>query len=163
MEDGENTLTVDLVTSTAVPGVTVTKRFSFTRNSYLIDVSFIVDNRSSQTWQANAFGQIKRDGFDDPSSAGGFTRTFLGFVTTSDDDPYIKVDFGDIEDGAETFDMNGGWIGFSQHYFLSAWIPVPDSPNRFTTRRNDINQYFGEFTSAAVSYTHLTLPTIYSV
>jgi YidC/Oxa1 family membrane protein insertase len=47
--------------------------------------------------------------------------------------------------------MNGGWIGFSQHYFLSAWIPVPDSPNRFTTRRNDINQYFGEFTSAAFS------------
>ena len=151
LEDGENTLTVDLVTSTAVPGVTVTKRFSFTRNSYLIDVSFIVDNRSSQTWQANAFGQIKRDGFDDPSNAGGFTRTFLGFVTTSDDDPYIKVDFGDIEDGTETFDMNGGWIGFSQHYFLSAWIPVPDSPNRFTTRHNDINQYFGEFTSAAFS------------
>ena len=152
LEDGENTLTVDLVTSTAVPGVTVTKRFSFTRNSYLIDVSFIVDNRSSQTWQANAFGQIKRDGFDDPGTAGGFGRTFLGFVTTSgDDDPYIKIDFDDIEDGTETFDMDGGWIGFSQHYFLSAWIPASDSTNRFTTRRNDINQYFGEFTSSTFS------------
>jgi YidC/Oxa1 family membrane protein insertase len=151
LADGDDTLSVDLVTTAAESGVTVTKRFTFTRNSYLIDISFIVDNQSSQTWQANAFGQIKRDSFDDPSSAGGFGRTFLGFVTTSDDDPYMKVEFDDIEDGTQTFDMNGGWIGFSQHYFLSAWIPATDSPNRFTTRRNDVNQYFGEFTSAAFS------------
>ena len=151
LEDGENTLTVDLVTPAPDPGVTVTKRYSFTRDSYLIDISFIIDNRSSQTWQANAFGQIKRDGFDDPGTAGGFGRTFLGFVTTSGDDPYIKIDFDDIEDGTETFDMDGGWIGFSQHYFLSAWIPVAESLNRFTTRRNNINQYFGEFTSSAFS------------
>ena len=151
LTDNEDTLTVDLVTAAAEPNVTVTKRFTFTRNSYLIDISFIVDNQSSQPWQANAFGQIKRDGFDDPSSAGGFGRTFLGFVTTSEDDPYIKVEFDDIEDGTQTFDMDGGWVGFSQHYFLSAWIPVADNSNRFTTRRNNVNQYFGEFTSAAFS------------
>ena len=38
-------------------------------------------------------------------------------------------------------------MGFSQHYFLSAWIPNQEQVNRLTTRKNDANQYFGEFTS----------------
>ncbi|NKB34668.1 MAG: membrane protein insertase YidC [Pseudomonadales bacterium] len=149
MADNDDSLVVDLVAESTALGVTVTKRFTFNRDSYLVDVSFIVENQSAETWQANAFGQIKRDSFDDPSSAGGFGRTFLGFVTTSADDPYIKIEFDDIDDASQTVEMNGGWVGFSQHYFLSAWIPAVDSPNRFTSRKNDINQYFGEFTSAA--------------
>jgi len=147
--DNENTLVVDLIAQDTGPGVRVIKRYTFARDSYLVDVSFIVENQSPENWQANAFGQIKRDNFDDPSNSGGFMRTYLGFVTTSDDDPYIKIDFGDIDDATQTTEMNGGWIGFSQHYFLSAWIPDADTPNRFTTRKNDINEYFGEFTSAA--------------
>jgi len=149
MADNEDTLTVDLTAEATQPGITVVKRFTFTRNSYLVDVSYLVENGSSDTWQANAFGQIKRDSFDDPSSSGGFGQTFLGFVATSEDDPYIKIDFDDIDDAAQTIEMSGGWIGFSQHYFLTAWIPTAESTNRFTTRKNDINQYFGEFTSAA--------------
>ncbi len=147
--DNENTLVVDLIAQDTGPGVRVIKRYTFARDSYLVDVSFIVENQSPENWQANAFGQIKRDNFDDPSNSGGFMRTYLGFVTTSDDDPYIKIDFGDIDDATQATEMNGGWIGFSQHYFLSAWIPDADTPNRFTTRKNDINEYFGEFTSAA--------------
>ena len=147
--DNENTLVVDLIAQDTGPGVRVIKRYTFARDSYLVDVSFIVENQSPENWQANAFGQIKRDNFDDPGTSSGFMRTYLGFVTTSDDDPYIKIDFGDIDDATQTTEMNGGWIGFSQHYFLSAWIPNADTPNRFTTRKNDINEYFGEFTSAA--------------
>ena len=147
--DNEDTLVVDLIAQDTGPGVRVIKRYTFARDSYLVDVSFIVENQSPENWQANAFGQIKRDNFDDPGTSSGFMRTYLGFVTTSDDDPYIKIDFGDIDDATQTTEMNGGWIGFSQHYFLSAWIPNADTPNRFTTRKNDINEYFGEFTSAA--------------
>jgi YidC/Oxa1 family membrane protein insertase len=149
LADNENTLVVDLIAQDTGPGVRVIKRYTFARDSYLIDVGFIVENQSTDNWQANAFGQIKRDGFDDPSSSGSFMRTYLGFVTTSDDDAYIKIEFDDIDEAAQTAEMSGGWIGFSQHYFLSAWIPDADTPNRFTTRKNDINEYFGEFTSAA--------------
>ena len=92
---------------------------------------------------------MKRDAFDDPSGAGFFSRSYLGFVATSDDDPYIKIPFADVADGAGSVDMNGGWIGFSQKYFLSAWIPSTETTNRFNTRTNNINQYFGEFTSSS--------------
>ena len=148
LNEDENSLDVDLVTTTA-GGVQVIKRFGFNRGSYLIDVTFIVDNQSGAEWQGNAFGQVKRDAFDDPSGAGFFSRSYLGFVATSDDDPYIKIPFGDVEDGAGSVDMNGGWIGFSQKYFLSAWIPSTETTNRFNTRTNNINQYFGEFTSSS--------------
>ena len=148
LREDENSLDVDLVTTTA-GGVQVIKRFGFNRGSYLIDVTFIVDNQSGAEWQGNAFGQVKRDAFDDPSGAGYFSRSYLGFVATSDDDPYIKIPFGDVEDSAGSVDMNGGWIGFSQKYFLSAWIPSTETTNRFNTRINNINQYFGEFTSSS--------------
>lgn len=148
LESNQNTLQVDLINSVQT-GVNVTKRFIFTRDSYLVDIEFLIENDTDTDWQANAFGQIKRDSFEDPSSVGGLGRTFLGFVTTTSDDPYIKVDFDDIDDRSESSETLGGWIGFSQHYFLSAWIPNQDEVNRFTTRKNQANQYFGEFTSGA--------------
>ena len=148
LESNQNTLQVDLINSVQT-GVNITKRFIFTRDSYLVDIEFLIENDTDTDWQANAFGQIKRDSFEDPSSVGGLGRTFLGFVTTTSDDPYIKVDFDDIDDRSESSETLGGWIGFSQHYFLSAWIPNQDEVNRFTTRKNQANQYFGEFTSGA--------------
>lgn len=149
MNESDDSLSVDLTTTTA-DGVEVIKRYSFERDSYLIDISFIVNNRSSETWQANAFGQIKRDGFDDPSDAGGFGRTYLGFVTTIAEDPYIEIEFEDIDDnGTNTLETTGGWMAFSQHYFITAWIPDAESVNRVTTRKNSNNQYYGEFTSSA--------------
>ena len=148
MQDTDEQLTVDLMSET--DEVSVTKRYRFTRGSYLIEVSFLISNKSTDRLQANAFGQIKRDVFDDPSAVGGFGRTYLGFVTTSEDDPYIRIDFDEVDDGTEAFDTQGGWIGFSQHYFVSAWIPEPSQTNRYTTRQNDVGQYFGEFTGSAI-------------
>lgn len=150
LSESASSLNVDLFTTTD-NGVRVTKRYSFQRGSYLIDISFIVENRSSEFWQANAFGQIKRDGFDDPSNSGGMGRTYLGFVATSDDDPYIEIEFDDIDDGTTTIEMTGGWIAFSQHYFVSAWIPDIDTPNRFTTRKNNSGQYYAEFTGSPLA------------
>ena len=148
MQETDEQLTVDLVSET--DEVTVTKRYRFTRGSYLIEVSFLISNQSTNRFQANAFGQIKRDIFDDPSAVGGFGRTYLGFVTTSEDDPYIRIDFDEVDDGTEAFDTPGGWVGFSQHYFISAWIPEARQTNRYTTRKNDVGQYFGEFTGSAI-------------
>ncbi len=148
MQESDEQLAVDLVSET--DELSVTKRYRFTRGSYLIEVSFLISNKSTDRLQVNAFGQIKRDVFDDPSAVGGFGRTYLGFVTTSEDDPYIRIDFDEVDDGTEAFDTQGGWIGFSQHYFISAWIPESSQTNRYTTRKNDVGQYFGEFTGSAI-------------
>jgi YidC/Oxa1 family membrane protein insertase len=147
----QQTLDVDL-TFTTSEGVDITKRFSFAKDSYAIDVTYLINNQSASEWRANAFGQIKRSNFDDPSNAGGFGRTYLGFVSTTLDDPYYEIEFDDIdEDGANTNTTTGGWIAFSQHYFISAWIPNDVSQNNFTTRKNNAGLYFGEFTSDTIN------------
>ena len=151
LDESEDSLIIDLLHVTD-DDISITKRFKFSRGSYLIDISYIVNNGSQQVWRANAFGQIKRDQFEDPSSAGGFSRTYLGFVSTTTDDPYIEIELEDIDDnGSTTNQTEGGWIAFSQHYFLTAWIPDSQQLNRFTTRKNSNSQYFGEFTSAEIA------------
>ncbi|MEQ8954217.1 MAG: membrane protein insertase YidC, partial [Gammaproteobacteria bacterium] len=55
LADGAERLQVDLVHQTET-GVRVTKRYVFNRDSYLIDVSFVIDNQSSASFQANPFG-----------------------------------------------------------------------------------------------------------
>ena len=151
LDNGAETLQVDLTTRTEA-GVEITKRFGFTRDSYVIDVSYLINNQSQQAFTANPFGQIRRDVFDDPSDAGGFGRTYLGFVSTTTEDPYYEVEFDDIDDdGASTQQTVGGWMAFSQHYFISAWIPDDQASNNFITRKNQAGQYFGEFTSQAVN------------
>ena len=158
LSESDNSLNVDLTTTTA-DGVQITKRFGFTRDSYVVDISFIVNNPNNNPWVANPFGQLIRDNFDDPSSAGGLGRTYLGFVSTSDDDNYIEIEMDDIDDGVESFDKQGGWIGFSQHYFVTAWIPNTESINRFSSRKNNANQYYGEFTGTAFTVDPRTTAT----
>lgn len=144
---GDDSLNVDLVLTTE-SGVTVTKRFIFHADDYLIDVDFIIENGSGSPWQGNLFGQLKRDGAEDPSNAAGFgMRTYLGAVLTTDDDPYKKMKLKDIDKGGSQDTVTGGWIGFSQHYFLSAWVPPADQTHHYETRKNSSGQYLMRFVS----------------
>ena len=143
VESGEES--VDL-TYTTPAGVVITKQFIFNADDYLIRVQYLVENNSSQSWQANMYGQIKRDGSEDPSMSGGFKlNTFLGAAIKTPDDPYVKYDFEDIEDGIDAVEITGGWIAFSQHYFLGSWIPDGTSLNNFTMRRNNAGEYLLTF------------------
>ncbi len=131
-------------------GITVIKHFNFERGSYLVDITYEVQNNSSSAWSANLFAQINRTNFPDPSTVSGVGRSsFLGFAGTSADDPYFKVKFEDVDEGIEPYQLLGGWIAMSQHYFLSAWIPPSDAMNTFSMRKSpqNANEYIGGFTS----------------
>lgn len=133
-------------------GVQITKRFTFSADDYLINIEYLIDNQSQNTWSANLFGQIKRDDSPDPSTTGGFgLRDFLGAAVSLEDDPYKKIDFGDIDSGEPSYNVNGGWIAFSQHYFLSSWIPSQEETNTYSTRKNNAGEYLIGFVSPATS------------
>ncbi len=134
-------LTVDIVTATS-NGVAITKRFIFNSDDYLIRQQYLINNNSTAEWRGNVFGQLKRNNGTDPSSSTGMKlNNFLGAAMTSPDDPYMKLDFGDIDDGEEPVAMAGGWIAFSQHYFLGAWIPPAEEQNTYSVRRNESGEY----------------------
>lgn len=126
----------------------VTKRFIFSADDYLIRIHYLIENKGTAPWRGNLFGQIKRNGSGDPSQASGFgLTTYLGAVMKTPDDPYLKQDFDDIDDGTESYTMSGGWIGFSQHYFLGSWIPDAMSEHTYSTRKNAAGEYLMGFVS----------------
>jgi YidC/Oxa1 family membrane protein insertase len=148
LSDSAESIDIDLL-HVASNGVQITKRFTFERGSYLVKLSYIVNNTTNSVWQANLFGQINRTTFPDPSSAGGIgMSSFMGFAATALNDPYYKVDFGDVDNGISPHELTGGWIAMSQHYFLSAWIPSIDALNTFSMRRSPQNpsEYIAGFT-----------------
>jgi YidC/Oxa1 family membrane protein insertase len=133
IKQDEQTLTVDL--SLEENGVLITKRFIFNRGAYLIDVNYIIQNRSAQTWEAAFYGQIKRDGSKDPASDSGNMgiAPYLGFATTTAEDRFKKIDFEDAQEKSFTNKYQGGWIAMIQHYFLSAWIADQTQEHEYST------------------------------
>jgi YidC/Oxa1 family membrane protein insertase len=129
-------------------GVSITKRFIFDADDYLIRVQYLVNNQAATPWRGNLFGQIKRNGAADPSAASGLgISTYLGAVMNVPDDPYLRIDFDDMDDGVDDVTVMGGWIGFSQHYFLGSFIPSPTSEHTYSTRRNSTGEYLLGFVS----------------
>ena len=135
LEDGQDTLNVDL--NFVQNNVAITKRFSFTRGDYLIKLTYLVDNQSSETWKANLYGQIKRDSHRPPAAAdSGFgVNPYYGAAITTEEDQYKKVSFGDLDDKSEKFSTQGGWVAMVQHYFTSAWVPNSDERNEFFLKK----------------------------
>jgi len=64
---GEESLVVDLLWSNA-DGLEVIKRFIFQRDSFVVKVDYLVTNNSASRFEANLFGQIKRDSSEDPAA-----------------------------------------------------------------------------------------------
>lgn len=143
-------LSVDLKHTTDT-GVEVIKRLSFERGSYVATVTYQVTNNSSQRWQANLFGQIKRDSSAAPQSDNGGMgmQPFLGAATTTPDDRFEKFSFEDMAEEPFREKLQGGWIAMIQHYFLSAWIPDPSSAHTYTTRVTKGGFNIAGFTSSA--------------
>ncbi len=136
MKEGQNELEVDLQWRDDT-GVEVTKRFTLRRGDYLIRVDFLVNNGSQNRWQANLFGQLKRDSSPAPSasSSGGMgLNPFLGAATTQPDDHFTKFTFEDMAEEPFKATLPGGWIAIIQHYFLSAWVPDQAQSHNYSTR-----------------------------
>lgn len=147
MAANQNQLQVDL-TYIDAQGVEVVKRFSFQRGDYLINISYNINNTTDAPWNANLFGQIKRNSYADPTQTSGFgMASFLGFSTTSMEDNYFKIPFDDISGNYPSHDVEGGWVALSQHYFISVFVPPAETRNTFSFRRNSQNEYIGGFTT----------------
>lgn len=150
LSDDQSTLVVDLKTSNA--GVNFIKRYTFTRDTYLVEVDYLIDNQSSEAWSGSAFGQLKRDDAGDPSSSTATgMATFLGAAYWSADSSYSKMKMGDLDDEKLNEKVDGGWIAWLQHYFVSAWVPDADTQHTFSTLKDSQGNYIVRFTSPSVS------------
>ena len=134
LSESADELTVDLSYKNE-SGVSLIKRYHFKRDDYLINVTYLINNQSSLVWEGNFSGKIVRDTSGDPSSQSSMgMQSFLGMALSSAEKPYEKYDFEDMAEEPINEQIQGGWVAFIQHYFLSAWIPSSEISHTYQTR-----------------------------
>ncbi len=135
LTDGAQELNVDL-TLNQENGAQIIKRYTFEKGSYLVRVSHIIRNQGDQPWSGALYGQIKRDGSEDPgTSTQGLVPmpTYLGGAYWDTEKPYNKFDFDDMQEKPLNLTVQGGWIAMLQHYFVSAWVPDAQQRNHYSS------------------------------
>lgn len=134
--------------STEFRGTQIRKIYEFDPEAHLLNMRYEMDNRGIEPLQAALFAQIKRDS-QPPTMDEAFSlapQPFLGAAITTPEERYLKVDFDDIDEAVLDERVEGGWVAFLQHYFLSAWVSPPAQPNRFYGRKGSDGRYLFGYT-----------------
>jgi YidC/Oxa1 family membrane protein insertase len=113
-------------------GVSVDKIYSFKRGSYVIDVSYQVNNASATAITPSAYYQIVHDSESNQGSM--MMPTFTGGAYYTDADKFKKIAFSDMAKEPLSKTTKDGWAGVIQHYFASAWIPAIGAEREFYTK-----------------------------
>ncbi|MDD2776241.1 MAG: membrane protein insertase YidC [Gallionella sp.] len=123
-------------------GVQATKILTFHKGSYLIDVTYELQNQGTNALNTSAYFQLIRDG-ETPAGGTKMVPTYTGAAVYTDKEKFQKVDFSTMDKGKVEYPKEGtdGWIGMLQHYFVAAWLPKDKTQHEFFTRKLDSGLY----------------------
>ncbi|MGN6314376.1 MAG: membrane protein insertase YidC [Rhodanobacteraceae bacterium] len=137
MQPGENEVTAELTWRDA-SGVSVSKRYTLKRGSYVVQLAQQIDNRSARAWSGNAYEQIER--VEPPPPPKHFLEfydpersSFLGAAWYSPQDKFNKLAFDKFEKDPLNREVQGGWVAMIQHYFFAGWIPPSGQTDQFSS------------------------------
>jgi len=125
-QTGETPLVVDLQYN-AENGLNVTKRFTFTKSSYSVNVEYIIHNTATTAAGVQMYTQLKQSTIIESGSA--LMPTYRGAAYSTTEDRYEKYDFDDIQEKKLKINTTSGWIAMLEHYFVSAWVPNQTADN----------------------------------
>jgi len=142
---GARTLVGDsmaLVLEAEQGGLKLVKTYTFQRGSYLIDIRHDVTNESGVPVSPSVYMQLVRDGGKLEGDS-FFYSTFTGPAVYSETDKFQKFSFSEIEDGKARHanKADPGWVAIVQHYFVSAFLPPPNTQAEIFSRKLDANLY----------------------
>lgn len=135
LEEGRDKLEIRL-RAPEVNGIKVTKIFTFHKNSYVINVTFEIENTSKASVQPFSYFQFLHDGKPFKGDSKWGVSAFTGPAVYTEQNKFKKIDFSDIDKGKADYPRtsDNGWIAMLQHYFLSAWLPDNNQANQKTPR-----------------------------
>lgn len=131
LEEGSDEIRIPL-TWHSDSGLSVTKVYTFQRGSYLIDMSYEVDNRTQKPWRGHLYGQLQRNESDNGNQS-SFIYTYTGAAISSPDNRYEKIKFKAMEKQNLSRSIKDGWVAMLQHYFVAALIPDPGREYHYYT------------------------------
>ncbi len=138
---GKDTLEVRLKADSA-DIADVTKIYTFHRGSYVVDVTYEIENKGSVALTPSAYFQLVRDSTP-PEGTSSFVPTYTGAAVYTDQGKFQKVEFSDIEKNKVALpkDPDNGWVGMLQHYFVSAWLPQGKQTRELYAKHLEGNLY----------------------
>lgn len=140
--EGE-TLFVDLQWKGA-NGVLVTKRYTFKKGDYVVNVDFNIKNPTDLIWQGSAYGLLKQTVVKNGGSGFLGIQTYQGAAVHTQEKPYKKLSFSEMKKKSFHQQIEGGWAALVEHYFLCAYIPPKNTQNEYytTVKNNDVYNIF---------------------
>ena len=118
-------------------GLTVNKIFTFTQGQYLIDIEYQLSNDTQEPWQGYLNTQLVRQSpLEDKSSPFNIGSYTGASYSQPGVHRYKKLTFKEMNQENLDKTADGGWVAMQQRYFLTAWIPYPNTKNRFYSRAN---------------------------
>ena len=135
LQPGQKSLTVPLTWSDPATGVTVTKTYTFSPDSYLIQLSYSVKNGGSAPTPVNAYFQFVRNDKPPPGES-HFIHAYTGPAIYTAQKKFQKIPFANIADHSAEFEKqaDNGWVGMVQHHFVAAWLPAQGPQRDFYAR-----------------------------
>lgn len=101
--------------------VKITKKYTFNRESYLIKLSYDIENKSDDTLSVIDYGQFNRL-YVSTNSNFLMMPSYVGGAVYANE-KYKKLDFDTIKESNLNEESLKGWVAMTQHYFFSALIP----------------------------------------
>ena len=129
----DNAQTQEVRLSWAGDGIMVDKIYTFHRGSYVIDVTYQINNGSANAIAPSVYYQIVHD--DKSNQGSKMVPTFTGGAYFTEDTKYKKIKFGEMAKENLSKTSKDGWIGLVQHYFVGAWIPKAGVSREFYTKQ----------------------------
>lgn len=130
--EGADELVVPLTWSAG--DISVTKRYTFRRGRYAVEVEQVVRNAGGEDYGAAPYVLLRR--VHRPQKRSMFnvdTYSFTGPVYY-DGDSYDRMDVDDLEEEPLSETATAGWVGSIQHHFVAAAAPAASQPYRYDGR-----------------------------
>lgn len=123
-------------------GIKIAKLLTFHKSSYVIEVSYEIENTTATALTTSAYFQLIRDSID-PAGGSKMVPTYTGLAVYTDKNKFQKVAFSDVDKAKVEYpkDADNGWIGVLQHYFVAAWMPKDKINREYFTRKLDGGSY----------------------
>ncbi len=123
---GDNDELVVPLTWQDASGVTVEKRYTFTRGSYTVRLAQVVSNGSDAAWRGAEYVRLKRRSVEVERSMFNVDSYSFDGPIVYDGDKSEKLKRDDlIDDGKFELNAQQGWFGSIEHHFLRAVVPTP--------------------------------------
>lgn len=130
------------LTWVAENGIRFTKTITFSRDSYVLDISYKIENASADAWPGYLYAQFNRT--QPEKSGGGFGQlpSYTGGAIYEKEEHYQKIDFKDMSKEKLDLKTDNGWVAMLQHYFVGVWMPGEGNKNFFSSVGKQANPQY---------------------